>query len=149
MLRHAAVSAEQAAIGVGADDGDGFELARGRAAADLSSFFSSVIDFVRGLQRQFAIRVAADDAIGSSGSTYGSSNRPSSNFQKSIGATSSSSCVLFEHVFLHQFDQVQIAVRVGQLDIDAGFHGERAGFFLVLGDEMAVRVGPIASSQIA
>jgi hypothetical protein len=43
-----------------------------------------------------------------------------------------------------QFHQVQVAVRIGQFDIDAGFDRQRAGFLLVLGDKVAVRVGAVA-----
>ena len=53
--------------------------------------------FARGLQRQLAVRFAADDrARLRPGSTYGSSNKPILNFQNSIGATSSSSCDSFK-----------------------------------------------------
>ncbi len=50
----------------------------------------------------------------------------------------------FENAFFHQFDQIQIAIRVGQLDVDAGVDRKRAGFLLVLRDEVAMRVGAVA-----
>src|SRR5580700_4521351 len=43
---------------------------------------------------------------------------------------------------LDQFDEMQIAIRFGKLDVDARGYSELASFFLVLGDRVAANLGP-------
>ena len=49
-----------------------------------------------------------------------------------------------EHALLHKFHQVQIAVRIGQLNVDARFDRQLARFLFVLSDKVAVRVRPVS-----
>ena len=90
------------------------------------------------------MRVAADDALGLVGIDVGIVEQSELELPEEHRRDQIVELRFLEHALLHQLDEMQVAVRLGQLDVHAGLHGERAGFLLVLRDEVAVRVGAVA-----
>ena len=88
------------------------------SGARLLSFLRSVIDSCAASRASSRCSLLPTTRSASSGSTYGSSKSPISNFQKAW-ARRAHRAALFEHAFLHQLHQMQIAVRIGQFDVDA------------------------------
>jgi hypothetical protein len=62
VLRHAAVSAQERTVGVGPDDGDGFVLFE-RKRGEVVLIFQERDRLARGIQRQLAMLITADDSI--------------------------------------------------------------------------------------
>ena len=100
--------------------------------------------FVRRSQRQVAMFVAADDAIGFVGIDVGRVEEAHLEFPEEHGRDQVIELGFLEHAFAHQLDQAQVAVGIGQFDIDAGLDRERARLLAVFGNEMPVGIGPIA-----
>ena len=88
--------------------------------------------------------VATDDALGLGRIDVRIVEQAEFEFPEQHGRDQLVELRFFQDALLHQLDEMQIAIRVGQLDVDARFDGEPAGFLLVLRDEVAVRVGPVA-----
>jgi hypothetical protein len=47
---------------------------------------------------------------------------------------------LFEYTLADEFHQMQVAIRLGQFDIDAGFHRQPAGFLQIWRDGVAAHI---------
>ncbi len=90
------------------------------------------------------MRFAADDALGLGGVDVRIVEQAHLEFPAEHRRDQLVELRFLEHAFAHEFDQVQVAIGLGQFDVDAGLDGERAGLPLVLGDEMAVRFGAVA-----
>jgi hypothetical protein len=130
VLRHAAVSAQQAAIRVGTDHGDGLDLLE-IERREIVFVLEQRDRFMRRGKRQLAMLVAADHAVGLIGIDIGIVEQAHLELPEKHRRNQLVELRFLEHALLHQFDQMQVAIRIGQLDVDAGFDRERAGFLLV------------------
>ena len=143
VLRHAAVAAQQAAVGVGSNHGDGLDGVRVERG-DLVLVLEQRDGLARGLQRQFAMLVAAHHALGLIGIDIGIVEQPHLELPEEHGRDQLVELLLLEHALPHQLHQVQVAVRLRQLDVDARLNREPARLLFVFGDEVAVRVRTVA-----
>ena len=98
----------------------------------------------RGLQRQFAVGFAADNALGLVGVHIRVIEQSHFEFPVQHRRDQFVELRFLEHALADEFDEVQVAIRFRQFDIDAGAHSEGAGFLFVLGDAVAVGVGTVA-----
>ena len=142
MAGHAAVAAEQGAVGVGADDGEGFEL-RGVERGDSSLVLEESNGLERGLQGKLAVGVAADDPGGHGRIDVGIVEEAELEFPEQHRRDEIVELLFLEGALLHEADEVEVAIRIGQLDVDPGLDGKAAGFFFVLRDEVPVGVGAV------
>ena len=125
VLGHAAVAAEQAAVGVRADDGDGLELRRVERR-EVAVVLEQRDRLARGLQRQLAMRVAADDALGLVGIDVRIVEQAQLEFPEQHRRDQLVELRFLQHALADQLDQVQVAIRLGQFDVHAGLDGQRA-----------------------
>ena len=130
-------------MGVGANHGDRLcraEIERRHTAFVLEQRNRSA----RRIEGQRAVRVAAHHAIRFLRVHIRVVEQAHAELPEQHGFYQLIEFLLFQHTLAHQFDQVQVTIRLRQLDVDAGAHGKCARFLLVLGDEVAVSVGPVA-----
>ena len=99
--------------------------------------------FVRSGQSQFAMLLASHHALRFVGIDIRIVEEPHLKLPEKHGRDQLIELRFLQHALAHQLHQVQIAIGIGQLDVNAGLHRQRAGFLLVFGDEMAVRVGAV------
>ena len=97
--------------------------------------------FASRLQSQLAIRFAANYALGLVGIDIRIVKQSQLEFPIEHRRHEFIELRLLQHALAHQFHEVQIAIRIGQFDVDAGLDRQRARFLLVLGHEMAVVSG--------
>ncbi len=143
MLWDTRVSAEQRAVSVGADDGDGLDFVDVERG-DVVVVLQEGDRFLGSGAGELFMRVGADHAIDLSRIHVRIVEEAHLKLPKQHGRDQLVELRFLEHAPLHQLDQVEIAVRVGQLDVHTGVDCKGAGFLLVPRDEVAVRVRPIA-----
>ena len=85
----------------------------------------------RGLAGEFAMVVASDDALGHGGIDVRIVEEAEFELPQQHGRDQLVELRFLQYTLLYQLDQMQIAIRVGQLDVYARFDGEFAGLLLV------------------
>jgi hypothetical protein len=139
VFRHAAVTAEQRAMRVRPDDRDGLQLRRierGKVVFVLQQRDG----LAGGLERQLAMRIAAHDAVGLVRVHVGIVEEAHLEFPVQHRRDEFIKLLLLEHALADEFDEVQVAIRLGQLDVHARLDGQAAGLLLVRGDVVPVCV---------
>ena len=131
MLGNAAVAAQQAAVGIRSDDGNGLDAVE-RERRQVVLVLEQRDGLARRLQGQLAMGVAAHQCVGGVGIDVGVVEEPQLEFRVEHGRDQLVELALLEDAFADQFRQVQVAIRFGQLDVDAGFHRQAAGFLFIL-----------------
>ena len=96
------------------------------------------------LQRELAISLRPDHAFGMVGIDERVIEQAEPELPDERRSDEVVELALLEHAFANEVHELDVAVRLGGLDVDAGANGEHAAFALVVRDEVAVRVGPVA-----
>ena len=142
VLRHAAVSAQQPAIRVRSNHSDGLDLAHVKRRKAV--FVLQQRDrLMRCRQRQPAMLVTTNHALRLCRIDIRIVEQPHLKLPEQHRRNQLFQFLLLQHALLHQLYQVQVAIRIGQLDVDPGFHRKRARLLLVLGDKVPMRIRPV------
>ena len=148
-FRAAAVAAEQFAIRIRPDDRNGFDFAR-IERHQIIRVFEQRDGLARRLQREFAVRFAADNPLGFVGIHIRIIEQSQLELPKQHRRHQIVELGFLQHALADEFDEVQIAVRLRELDVHPGAHGQRAGFLFIIGHEVPVRVrdgNPVPKSR--
>ena len=130
-------------MGIRPDDRDGSNLS-GVERQEAAFVFEQDDGFARGLKGESAVRIAAHYARGFVRIHVGIVEQAQAELPFEHRRHQFVELRFAEHAFADQFGEVEVAIGLGQLDVDAGADGERAGLLLVSGDVVPVRVGTIA-----
>ncbi len=142
-FRHAAIPAQQTAVGIGADHRDGLDTVRIQGQ-QIALVLQQRDALVRRLQGELRVRLGTHHALRLGGVHIGVVEQAHLKFPEKHRRHKFVELAFLKHAFAHQFDQVQVAIRLRQFDVDPGIDGEGARLFLGLGHEMAVRFRPVA-----
>src|SRR5208283_6186250 len=142
VLGHAAVATQQAAMRIRTDNRNRLEAAD--IERDGIAFVPEQGDgFTSGAESEFAMGLRTHYAVGFIRIDVWIVKEAHFEFPKKHGGDEFVELGFLQHALADKFNQVEVAIRVRQFDIDAGLNRQGGRLFFVLGDEVAVGIGTI------
>ena len=143
MIGFATVTAQQFAVGIRSDHRDGGELP-GIKRQQMVFILQQRDSLSGALEGQLPVGVRTHHALRLAGVDIRMLEQAQLEFPIEHGGHELVQVGLFQHLLPDELHQMEIAVRLRKLDIDARPHGQDAGFRLVVGHKMAMGVGAMA-----